>query len=291
MGTWGSSLYANDCTCDVRDSYTKYLKDQLSDDEAYQKTIEQCHEYIGDEDEPLFWYALADTQWRLGRLMPEVKEKALSWIEKSGGITIWEESKNGGAGWKKTLEKLKEQLNSPFPPRKIIKRPVEFIRNPWNIGDIYAYQFHSEVSKNIGLFGKHIPFQKIANEEWCDGWVLSRIQIYDKVFDELPTLTDLDGVRILPFDNPDRFSPRGYSDDFPLCFNAVLVRYKKRDYPERYLTFIGNQPDSANMPHVHINDSIYDWRDLEEQWLCEYYQSWRAYEYKIKNGKSYVRLK
>ena len=33
---------------------------------------------MGDvEEEPLFWYVLADTQWNYDRLQPEVKEKAL----------------------------------------------------------------------------------------------------------------------------------------------------------------------------------------------------------------------
>lgn len=30
----------------------------------------------------LRWYALADTQWDFGVLLPEVKEKTLRWIEK-----------------------------------------------------------------------------------------------------------------------------------------------------------------------------------------------------------------
>lgn len=290
MGAWGASLYANDSTCDVRDSYKKLLQEQLSDEEAYQKIIEQYREYIGDEDEPLMWYALADTQWRLGRLMPEVKGKAIAWIEKNGGVTLWEDSKNGGAGWKKTLEKLKTQLNSPMPPRKIIKKPVEFIRNPWNVGDIYAYQFHSDLSKDIGLFGKYIPFQKIADDEGYDGWFFSRVQMYDMVSDVLLTLGDLEGVRILPFDNPDRFPPRGKNDDWPLSMNALMIRDSKREFPEKHFSFIGNQPDSANMPHAHINVSCF-WYDMEKQWLCPYYQLWREYEYEIRNGKSYVRSK
>ena len=38
---------------------------------------------MGDvEEEPLFWFALADTQWNYGRLLPEVKEQALAWLDK-----------------------------------------------------------------------------------------------------------------------------------------------------------------------------------------------------------------
>ena len=83
------------------------------------------------------------------------------------------------------MEKLKTRLESPMPPEKKIRKPEEFIRNPWNIGDIYAYQFHSEKSEQMGLLGKYIPFQKLGDVEWCDGWILSRIQIYDRVFDQV----------------------------------------------------------------------------------------------------------
>ena len=254
MGTWGTSLYANDSTNDVKDCYKKFLQDMLSDEEAYQKTMELFHEYIGDDEEPLFWYALADTQWRLGRLMPDVKEKALNWIENAGGLDIWEESKSDSRGWKKTLDKLKDQLNSPMPNRRIFKSPAEFIRNPWNIGDIYAYQFYSEMSKEHGLYGKYIPFQKIADEEWYDGWILSRVQIYDKVFDELPTLFDLEGIRILPFDKPERFFPNGYNDDFPLHLNAVMIRYTNKEYPEKnYHLLVISKIKQQCLVHMPIN--------------------------------------
>lgn len=100
MGAWGSSLYANDTTSDVRDSYAELLQNQESGFEAYQKTVEKYEELMDDEDEePLFWYALADTQWQYGRLMSNVKIKALAWIEKRGGQSLWKESKSGGKGW------------------------------------------------------------------------------------------------------------------------------------------------------------------------------------------------
>ena len=74
MGTWGSNLYANDLTSDVRDVYMGFIKEQLSNQDSYEKTLETFVECIGDEDEePLFWFALADTQWKIGRLNPVVK--------------------------------------------------------------------------------------------------------------------------------------------------------------------------------------------------------------------------
>lgn len=280
MGVWGTSLYANDCTCDVRDTYMDFLQKQMDKEEAYRRTLEECNQYIGDIDEPFFWYALADTQWRVGRLIPEVKERAIYWIEKNGGLELWTESKNRGEGWKKTLVKLKERLESPMPPEKRIKSISPFPRNPWNIGDIYVYQFHSETSKNIGLYEKYIPFQKIGDVEWCDGWILSRIQIYNKAFESIPTLDDLQEVCLLPVDNPEKtLNPNWDRAAFPIGMNAVLVRYNKRDYTEKYFTFIGNKADEFNKPLAAVNTSTYDWRNMEERWLCEYFALWQKREY------------
>lgn len=284
MGAWGSELYANDCTSDVRDTYTKFLQDQLCNEDAYQKTIEQFHEYIGNQDEPFLWYALADTQWKTGRLMPEVKEKALKWIKQSGGLELWEESKNSGAGWKKTLEKLKNQLETPVPPEKKIMKPVEFVRNPWNVGDVYAYQFHTEIAKERGLLGKYILFQKVGNAEWCNGWIFSIVQVFDRIFDEIPILDAIKGVRILPLFYPPGIggvpkTKNDYIPSFESCLKGLMLYYKKPHYPKKHLYFIGNQ----SIPNIEYHRTQYSelsWeKDGMDDWLSDYYLSWQNIDY------------
>jgi len=90
MGVWGTALYSNDTTCDVRDTYMNLLKYKLyNSKDAYENILEVYNGMIiNSDEEPLFWYALADTLWRVGRLLPDVKEKALLWIEKEGGLHL-----------------------------------------------------------------------------------------------------------------------------------------------------------------------------------------------------------
>ena len=76
MGAWGVKLYQDDVTCDVRDEYINWLKLKRDNEEATKIIIENNMGFIDDEEEPSFWFALADTQWKYGRLLPEVKEKA-----------------------------------------------------------------------------------------------------------------------------------------------------------------------------------------------------------------------
>ena len=172
MGAWSTALYGNDCTEDVRDIYLEYLKKQYSNEEAYQKTYEEFEEVMGTDEEALFWYAMAETQWKVGRLMPEVKEKALNFIAEKGGSELWEEVPNKLAKWENTLQKTKEKIESSMPPEKNFRPPAHFVRNPWNLGDVYAYQFHTEeIVGEQGLLGKYILFQKVGDVEGCENVV------------------------------------------------------------------------------------------------------------------------
>lgn len=160
MGAWSSSLYGNDTTLDVKDAYTSFLEKQLSNEEAYEKLLESMGEMIGTDEEPLFWYALAETQWKCGRLTPEVKEKALGWIDKKGGIEPWLDNDGKGTGWLKTLDKLREKLETPQRKEKRFRKKIFPYQNPWNINDVYAYRIHGECLKYHNLCGKYILIQK-----------------------------------------------------------------------------------------------------------------------------------
>jgi len=285
MGAWGAGLYANDVTGDVRDAYLGFLQDQAGNRAAYEKTLERFAEYIGDEDEPLLWYALADTMWKTGRLTPEVKAKALGWIGRSGGLAVWLEGASRGAGWRKTLAALKAELESPQPSEKRIRKPVEFVRNPWGVGDVYAYQLHTDIAARHGLCDWYIPFQKVGDIEWYSGWTQSVVRVYDQAFDQLPTLADLAGVRILPLvfapgtgDGPktiEEFVPE-FGDRY---LEAGMVAMKKSHYPRQHLTFVGNQAlpvkdYSEARPYDFFWDS--GWM---ESWLIPFYLSWRGVDY------------
>ena len=273
MGFWGSGLYANDTTNDVRDSYMECLMNEMSDQDAFDKIMEEYADYFMYEDEePLVWYALAETQWKVGRLTPEVKEKALEWIRRKGGLEPWLDTPSKGKGWLKTLDKLYEKLNSPMPKRKTIRRPAPVDNNLWNINDIYAYQFHKQKAEEQGYAGKYMVLQKIG--EGCppreDGMFM-RVQIFDKLFDHLPTLDELEGIRILPVVFPNRST----SDKNPLEVSVYFGVYQKNYYPKKHLTFLGNRriisnnmPCNAKMSWAHI-----DWIPVI------FYNKWQGIEY------------
>jgi len=269
MGAWGSSLYANDTASDVRDTYMDFLKDQLNSQEAYDKTLEKLKDYMTDPDEaPLFWYALADTQWQVGRLTPDVKEKALEWIDKDGGMSLWEDSPSGGAGWQKTLDKLKTKLETEQRKEKKIAKRIN--QNLWNIGDVYAYQFHKNESKEYGAFGKYIVLQKIDEEPYSsENDLIMRVHVFDKLFDDIPKVEDLSNVRLLPLDYP--------KGTRYLRMNNWLVLPKKKEYPVDYLTFLGNMQIPRNVVRPQILNSAGFWNAVDG-WSM-FFKLWQGIEY------------
>ena len=75
MGAWGTSLYANDTTLDIKDFYMSLLRNEKSNKKALKLTLEKFNDLIGDEEEPLLWFALSETMWSIGRMPAEIKAK------------------------------------------------------------------------------------------------------------------------------------------------------------------------------------------------------------------------
>ncbi|MDR4968844.1 MAG: hypothetical protein RG740_04435 [Acholeplasmataceae bacterium] len=170
MGAWGTKLYQDDVAQDVRDEYKKLLKTGLSNEEATQKLINDNKWLIDDMDDgPIFWFALADTQWKLGRLLPEVKDKAIQYIQDGEHVKTWfDQDPKLGLKRKTALDELMIQLNTLMPEAKKISL-YKYFRNDWNIGDTYAYQLNGEYAKENGLEGRYIIIHKIDDFELIKG--------------------------------------------------------------------------------------------------------------------------
>jgi len=160
MGAWGTGLYQDDITCDIKDEYLDLLRVGYSNIDATSYLIEHNTNTLSDEEEtPLFWFALADTQHKYGRLLPEVKNEALKYIDLGTDLERWKDTGKQYHKRKDVLDKLKEKLNSPQPEkRKVTKLKMQ--RAKWKTGDILLYQ---------------IDGQSINNNEWHNKFVLIEI--------------------------------------------------------------------------------------------------------------------
>jgi hypothetical protein len=76
MGAWGTAIFSDDDACDVRDGYRQLVTDGLTGPAATNRLLLEWKEVLADEDDgPLFWLALAATQWQFGRLEARVKAR------------------------------------------------------------------------------------------------------------------------------------------------------------------------------------------------------------------------
>ena len=169
MGAWGTGLYQDDDTCDIKDEYLTYLRIGMSNEEALEELIECNEELIEDEEiGQVFWLALADTQWKYGRLTKEVKEKALEVINSGKDLERWEEDKKLYEKRKKVLEELKERLNTKQPEEKKIRK-MTFTRPNWNVGDILLYQIQEEDLKGHKWYGKYVLLKVMGTKKYNIG--------------------------------------------------------------------------------------------------------------------------
>ncbi|MCP8968292.1 DUF4259 domain-containing protein [Ectobacillus ponti] len=116
MGAWGTGIFDNDTTCDVRDDFYELLEEGLSVEEAT-KEILNTHLEDHDEEEDLevvswVYTGLAAAQLEKNLLQEEVRVKALELIDKGADLELWAE---GGEDEdfeerKKILNELKSKL-------------------------------------------------------------------------------------------------------------------------------------------------------------------------------------
>lgn len=179
MGAWGTGLYQNDVACGVKSEYVGLLSIGESNISATQKIIDSYYYELQDcEDAPIFWFALADTQWRYGRLLDEVKEQALTYIENETDLISWQDNKSLYNKRKQTLEKLKQKLLSPQPVERKVPK-LNCHKSFWNPGDILLYQLTSEKIQDSKWHNKYILFEIVGKtHEWFAG--LPRDQYYNE---------------------------------------------------------------------------------------------------------------
>ena len=233
MGTWGTGLYSDDYTCDIRGDYNDRLRRGMSHEEVLKSILDENTDVYGTDDEPSIWYALADIQWRYGHLMPEVKEKALAFLERADEDDRWETPQLASKR-RQVLAKLKEKLLSDPPPEKKVSK-YQYYHCPWKLGDVFAYQFHTKDAEAAGVMGQYIVFRKIT-EEWCwPGHIVPVVHIYEWMGKEIPTLEEIRKLPILVVHKIARIERKKYL--FSLCVTS------KRSVPQKYLTYIGNIQD------------------------------------------------
>lgn len=291
MGAWGFELYQNDMSLDVKNEFEELFNAGKTVQDITDKMIEDYKGIMGDVDEePLFWLALADTQWNYGVLLQFVREKALYWLDTDGVlfncrvIDTSAETKR-----RKSLDDLRTKLLSPQPSLKKPKKKRLF-KCQWNFGDVFAYQLESELSKERGLYGRYFLIQKVDEYVLHSGNIVPIVYVKITKDTNLPSnieeYNQLEYVQTWFTNYEERFLPidmRRPQEDiaekskinyqvdeygFLPQYRVTLLNTSKNVIPEK-LVFLGNfanavRPQKEFVPHLKANIVTVSWQQLND---------------------------
>lgn len=238
MGTWGPNLYQDDIADDVRTYYTDQLKQGKSNENITQELINDNIEAINDTDEAsIFWFALADTQWKYGRLLQGVKEKALYYLDSGTDIQRWERENPAQTDKRRQiLNQLRQKLNSEQPPVKKISQP-HLYRCEWKNGDVFAYLLESDLTKTCGLYGRYVLLIKVDDYVWYPGHIIPIVRLKITLSTSLPKdQQTIEDIEYLP-----TWGKKGNSCD-PHEYMMKIISTSKKIVP-RKLIHLGCFPD------------------------------------------------
>ncbi|WP_258098918.1 hypothetical protein [Marinoscillum pacificum] len=155
MGAWGPAIYSDDLACDIRDDFKELIGDGFESEQATKKLEKEYRDSLNDKGEnSVFWFALADTQWKTGRLIDHVKLKTLEIIESKIDLERWKDDPENLKKREAAIEKLKEQLLSDQPKEKKLQKKYKE-ESSFNVGDIFSYQNKLEKKALFRVIGIH----------------------------------------------------------------------------------------------------------------------------------------
>ena len=144
MGAWGTKLYDNDLTCDIRDTYIDMLENSEDYNLAYTQILAEYADDCTDEcEKAMLTYVLADVQHDYGCVIQSVLENAMNYIAVGGvrrfsklrnrlknGLKLWIGSRKSSA-----VNLRKERENHAAKGLTLhgtsaIVLPIQCIQNP-----------------------------------------------------------------------------------------------------------------------------------------------------------------
>lgn len=102
MGAWGVAIFSDDLACDVRFDWREAILEALSVEDATAKVVAETDR--GEDQETVFWLALAAAQMETGRLHDEVRDRALEIIASGSDLESW-----------RALQRYRPLMSNLFP--------------------------------------------------------------------------------------------------------------------------------------------------------------------------------
>jgi len=191
--------------------------------------------HLSVEEEPVFWIALAITQWKLGGLLPEVKNKALEMMELGQDLERWADNQKLYKDRLRHLQKAKEMLFSPMPAEPKRKKPQPIFELPWQSGDVLTYKITRADIIYEEYLNSYILIHLINGLPLSEHMQQIQIAVYKWCSSEKPNLNTLN-IGSLDFLILESNKKSGYS----VTQNIVV---EKKDINQHKMTVLCHNPD------------------------------------------------
>jgi hypothetical protein len=143
MGTYGTSITADDTVADVVGTVVDRMKEGASLQEASDFALRRFKSALKDSDDgPLIWLALAHVQWKYGRVDPQVFDRVRNDIASEQGLDRWREDPAGLTKRRRVLETFLAKIAKVNEKPAVSPRSVVRLA-PFREGDCIAIQTSS----------------------------------------------------------------------------------------------------------------------------------------------------
>lgn len=214
----GVGIFEDNLSEDIKFDFQDLISEGYSSEEANEMMVNTYISSLRKHEENIFWLALAAIQWELGRLNPQVKEKAICIIESKSDLKRWWREPELKKKRELVLEKLKKNLVSPLPEPKKVKRRV-VLKTELEIGDVITYRL---------LSGQYIILKVVGVNEYA-GNAYPILMLCDWIGRDIP---DKDEILTMEMkEGLNQYFQKGfqYIEVFPL---------KKKSYPKERIRLV-----------------------------------------------------
>lgn len=271
MGAWSVSINGNDTAQDLKHEYQAAffyndVETALAKIDAY---VRNDFDESDEEEWSSYYYSLADFMWKHGILTEQVRDRAIEMIDSGFGLDIWAAEGRAVLNKRqKALAEFRAKLLSPQPPVKKIRFNLH-MKPIFQTGDLIALQLktldkhypaHCDFGEDVfrSYDGKYIVLRKAGDDisqysyiepQVRDYW--AKFQLYNAIFDTLPTAGQLKDVPFVPT-----------RDNTVFTSQSSLFHLKKRNY-----CVIGN--DQKDLPEFNKTHGLsFLFWDVAKPWGC-----------------------
>ena len=245
---WGTDLFSDDVACDIRDHYRQLLEDSVEDSAAMRLTLEKFDRYL-EESDGVALVAFAVTQSKLGRLEPDVRDRALAIIDAGADLAVWErENPKLLSKRRAVLEKARARLTGPQPVRKRV-RPPKRVPSGLAAGDVLAFALPRRLA------------------------LLRVVRVRAHRLGETPVLEELDfdGTEVPPREALERLGPRlddSITFKHPLSSDTRLFAFvmERIDWQRAGFQKVQTITPRAGDEHAALPSSGISWAELAESY-------------------------